>query len=177
MDRRTKKTKSAIKEALFAIMGQLPLNQITVKNIIDAADVSRSTFYLHFTDVLDLYHQSVDEILIEMKNQLEFKDRPKTNSDFQLFLTGFFNYAIANQSVLIILLKANDDYFVEQLTPFFIRNTIRLKHLNPDDLVDYYRVVYAVTGTIGVLSDWLLHGTMADTTAISAAIQPFFDLT
>lgn len=48
MDRRQRKTRDAIFRAFIALLAQKHYSQITVEQIISAADVGRATFYAHF---------------------------------------------------------------------------------------------------------------------------------
>lgn len=49
-DRRVRRTRAALHNALFALMLEKDYDAITVQDIADRADVVRSTFYMHFTD-------------------------------------------------------------------------------------------------------------------------------
>ncbi len=60
-DRRTQYSKRVIKESLFELMQEKPINKITVKELCDRADVNRSTFYAYYTDIYDLNRKIIKE--------------------------------------------------------------------------------------------------------------------
>lgn len=62
MDRRQRKTRKAIYEAFEALMSEEHYRSVTVAQVIDRADVGRSTFYAHFETKDDL----LDEMCREM---------------------------------------------------------------------------------------------------------------
>jgi AcrR family transcriptional regulator len=53
-DRRVRRTRKALQDALIALMTEKGYEAVTVRDIIDRADVGRSTFYTHYTDKDDV---------------------------------------------------------------------------------------------------------------------------
>src|SRR5262249_61932845 len=49
-DRRVRRTRRALQEALRELMLQKAYDHITVQDVLDRADVGRATFYAHFRD-------------------------------------------------------------------------------------------------------------------------------
>lgn len=47
-------TKKALANSLKDLMRDIPLNKISVKNIVERCGVNRQTFYYHFQDIFDL---------------------------------------------------------------------------------------------------------------------------
>ena len=81
MDRRQQKSKAAIFSAFEALLARKNYSQITVQEIIDEANVGRTTFYAHF--------ETKDALLRELCTNLfdhVFADRPgvETGHDFSL---------------------------------------------------------------------------------------------
>ena len=62
MDRRQRKTRKAIFDAFEKLMAQGHYSQVTVAQIIDEADVGRSTFYAHFETKDELTEQICAEM-------------------------------------------------------------------------------------------------------------------
>lgn len=48
MDRRSEKTKEAIEQSFYQLLSEKKYPEITIQDILDRANVGRSTFYSHF---------------------------------------------------------------------------------------------------------------------------------
>lgn len=62
VDRRVRRTKDMLRGALLALIKEKGYERITVQEIIDRADVGRSTFYAHFRDKEDLLVYGLEEL-------------------------------------------------------------------------------------------------------------------
>ena len=62
-DRRVRRTRDRLGDALMKLLVEKPFDEITVQNVLDRAGVSRATFYSHFRDKNDLFLSDSDEFL------------------------------------------------------------------------------------------------------------------
>lgn len=65
-DRRIGRTRARLGQALRKLMEERPLEKISVQDVIELAGVSRSAFYAHYDDKVDLLLSDMDEFLERM---------------------------------------------------------------------------------------------------------------
>lgn len=63
VDRRVLKTKKAIRNAFAELLAQKDINEITVKDIADAADINRKTFYNNYSGIYQIVDELENEIV------------------------------------------------------------------------------------------------------------------
>lgn len=63
VDRRASRTHRSLRGALIELILEKRYDAITVQNIIDRADVGRSTFYAHYRDKDDLFLRDIEDFL------------------------------------------------------------------------------------------------------------------
>ncbi|SHN26222.1 TetR/AcrR family transcriptional regulator [Gracilibacillus kekensis] len=68
MDKRIKKSKRAIEEALISLMAENDFIDITINSIAERADVNRGTIYLHYEDKFDLLEQCIEGKIQKLLN-------------------------------------------------------------------------------------------------------------
>lgn len=66
VDRRAARTRRALHEALISLILRKGYEAITIQDIIDAADVGRSTFYAHYTGKQDLLRGGFEVLRAEL---------------------------------------------------------------------------------------------------------------
>lgn len=75
MDLRIEKTRRAIKNAFLTLLDGKKLEQITVKELCQTAQISKGTFYLHYHDLYDLcdrlQREAIGEVLSNFQDPVE----------------------------------------------------------------------------------------------------------
>ena len=66
-DRRIQKTQKLLRDALTSLIHEKDYDSIVVKEILDRANVGRSTFYMHFNDKDELLASGIHEMLHALK--------------------------------------------------------------------------------------------------------------
>ena len=61
VDRRVRRTQHALRHALMELVMEKGYDRVTVQDVIDRADVGRSTFYSHFRDKEDLFLSGIED--------------------------------------------------------------------------------------------------------------------
>src|SRR2546427_1473801 len=71
-DRRAQRTRGQLSGALVDLIKEKRFDDITVQNVIDRADVGRSTFYSHFRDKEDLFQKDWERFLDMLAQQIDW---------------------------------------------------------------------------------------------------------
>jgi AcrR family transcriptional regulator len=104
-DRRIARTRLALHQALIELILEKRYDKITVQDIIDRADVSRSTFYSHFLDKEDLLMQGFSMFSDELGSHLETAEHEGEESGHMLHSLVFFRHANAHHELYKAMLE------------------------------------------------------------------------
>jgi AcrR family transcriptional regulator len=69
-DRRSQRTRHLVGEAFVQLLREKGYSTITVSDIIQRADIGRSTFYSHFRDKEDLFVSQLDRVIEVLSHHL-----------------------------------------------------------------------------------------------------------
>lgn len=61
-DLRTKKTKNAIRTVFRDMLSEMNYDEIKIKELTERAEISRRTFYMHYSALDELLNELIDEI-------------------------------------------------------------------------------------------------------------------
>ena len=81
-DRRVIKTKKNLKATLIEMMGEIPFEQIAITELCKRAEISRITFYSHYSDKYALADDIFSDILqigTDIYHMKQKKENPKNN--------------------------------------------------------------------------------------------------
>jgi len=96
-DRRVRRTRASLQRALIELVAEQDLSEIGVADVVDRADVSRSTFYDHYRDVHELAEAAcasmIDDLLASLTTVDPAPAKPSDpREDPNLALTAFFTH-------------------------------------------------------------------------------------
>ncbi|MCK0471302.1 TetR/AcrR family transcriptional regulator [Halalkalibacter sp. APA_J-10(15)] len=160
LDRRKQYTRMVLKNSLIELLQDKPINMISVKEICQMADINRSTFYAHYTDLYDLLKQLEEEIIQDIKGTLT--SYTYTKEEDSLAVTIKLLEYIAEHS------NSCQTLFSEHGSPSFQNEVI---HIAQDCAIDQwvtynnipshiaeYISLFMVNGSIRVIQQWLKNG-------------------
>ena len=105
-DRRVKRTKRILRECLFALLEEKSIDEITVKELTEAADINRSTFYFYYNDINDIMMQIQNEIFVVFEDKVL---KPQANfvtvDDFVNYLIRFLLFCKEYEDICKFVLR------------------------------------------------------------------------
>lgn len=163
-DRRVRKTRAQLRQALEQLLQEKPLHSITVKELCEVSDINRGTFYLHYADVPALLAAIEQEMLDDFEAVLERVTQEKARSPggYDIPTIEFIRFLAANQNMCRALLCSQiDKPLLERLTEI-VRTQFMQAWQWPasNDVRDpsAYAFTFMVEGSIGMLRRWLEDG-------------------
>ena len=90
-DKRIRRTKKLLRQALTRLMQQKDFQSITVTDVVREADINRGTFYAHYRDVYDL-RDKIETGMIEDFRGMIAAIRPSETVTLKLVLSRLMDY-------------------------------------------------------------------------------------
>lgn len=110
-DRRSRRTRRCLKDALFSLVLEKGYDSVTIEDITSRADLGRTTFYLHYHDKDELLLESIDSIaadLIERLPQPEWftpESGRERGATLQESVLVVFQHAAENAQLYRVILR------------------------------------------------------------------------
>ena len=103
-DKRIRRTKKLLRQALTRLMQQKDFQSITVTDVVREADINRGTFYAHYRDVYDL-REKIEAEMIEDFRELIADLHPSGTSNLQPVLARAVDYLEENREIVRALVR------------------------------------------------------------------------
>ncbi|MFI1916861.1 TetR/AcrR family transcriptional regulator [Nocardia sp. NPDC020380] len=157
-DRRVRRTRKMLHEAFIALVLEQGYEQTTVQDILDRADVGRSTFYVHFRDKEALLTASFDDVREQLEHDFDEMASAGRPIEVDRPAALIFDHAYRNQRVYRALCGRQGGTVVQRHLHELIVDQL-LRHLPqqrsgdgpPTEVVAHY---YAAA-TTGLLVWWI----------------------
>lgn len=98
-DRRVRRTRHALQQALIDLIVERGYPKTTVQDVLDRADVGRSTFYAHFRDKDALFASCFDDLRADVEQALEGMEDHHPVRDPSRPVSVIFEHAYRNRRV------------------------------------------------------------------------------
>ena len=166
IDRRVQKTRQYLQDALVALISEKGFEAVTIQEILDRANVGRSTFYTHFENKHELLHSCFEDFhhLFEQHNVhlSEDKKHPRdlNETDFTLDL---FRFTARNHRLFKALLGKEGIAMFNHPIHDYVLTYIgeALKMLSSNKKLPSLRLEmlthYVASAFIGTLKWWVEH--------------------
>lgn len=158
-DRRVRRTRKLLHDAFLALVLEKGYEKTTIQDILDRADVGRSTFYGHFRDKEALLTASFDEMRDQLERQLADIDATGP-VDVTLPAALLYEHAYRNQRVYRALCGRQGGALVQRYLRRLIGDLLR-KHLRPRvsraDVPAEVAAEFYTSAALGLLVWWIDH--------------------
>ena len=115
VDRRVQKTKKVLTEALIHLILEKGYEKTTIQDIIDKANVGRSTFYMHY--------ENKEQLLLDGHNNLNVKMFDDIGLSTEMDFLNLFNHISQNENLAKAMLGKKGGNMMAE----FFKNNISLK--------------------------------------------------
>lgn len=165
-DRRKRRSRQYLVEALIHLMDRKTIDEITVQDLVEEAQVARSTFYTQFEDKQDFLDTIVEEMFFELRKETKpdsyARESGLNSKNSSKYYVKHFDYISKNAEFFRVMLGSNGLSSFRQKMEESARITYTeiLSRFSDDDLSfpKEYLIQYIISAHIGITSKWLEGG-------------------
>lgn len=159
MDRRVRKSREALKGALLELLSRQSLHEIQVKQLCEAADVNRSTFYNNYSDIndilIDIYKDDIHIITSQVIDLTKAAAKDDTQEELIQAVCRAVQYFQENDQYFLLLFSQPTKARFEELLYMHY-----LKHYNLEqmELKQRYYFLQRIVGGFCIIRAWMAEG-------------------
>lgn len=161
-DRRVRKTRRQLSEALTGLLREKKISEITVKELAQRADVNRGTFYSHYRDIYDMLERIENELLEELSAVMDAYGTAELRGGLRPIMGDVFRFIRKNAGICAALLESRtDDRFFQRLRELIYTKCLKeWQGLYPigDMSGRNYALDFLVGGMVAIVQTWAVRG-------------------
>lgn len=156
-NQRIRLTRQLLSDALIAILGEMPIHAVSIRELCERAGINRSTFYNHYGSQYDLLEDIAGRFLNDITIRLSYTDDDSQES-VQRRVTMVFQYLADNLTLSRLLLNNNSDpEFAERL--FSLPKVVDLLDAALNECSEPEKrnaiITFAIHGSYRLLLEWI----------------------
>ena len=156
-DKRIRRTKKLLRQALTRLMQQKDFQSITVTDVVREADINRGTFYAHYRDVYDLRERIEEEMIADFRAMIDGFRPTERNTSLRPMLARAVDYLEENRDAVTVLMRTSaPEGFGRKLIE--VVEECRLAITPGRTVEDRYVARFIASGVIGMLEKWISSG-------------------
>ena len=159
-DRRVKRTKKALRDALFELLENKSINEITVTELTTLADINRATFYFYYTDLIDMLQQIQNEAYEDFRHVIEEASPSVTTIEgFTDYAETLFNFCKEHETLCRFIINNDvNNQLYSYIRTLMLTNIPNTKEIFDENNPARYLSNFVLTAMIGILIDWMDDG-------------------
>ena len=160
-DRRVKRTKKLLRDSLFTLLQQKSINEITVTELTDIADINRATFYFYYTDLLDMLDQIQNEAYEMFEDVLNGTENSVNSPEaFAKYIENILLFCKSNPTIakFVITREYNNNKVLTRIKKLLAKNVPVAKENYAQDDPRRFILNFALNALTGTVVDWMDDG-------------------
>ena len=179
-DRRARRSRKLLKESLLELMKRKSFSDISVRDVTDAADMNRATFYLHYSGTAELLQSVEEDLLSELQALVDshMQETFAVGSVAPVF-EPVLDFAVEHRETCTILFASSEaSGFFQAIQRLVHENgapLVRTWFRPADPRLTDYLLNFLAWGFIGLLSEWFEKDMALPKAELLAAAQRMAD--
>lgn len=155
---KSERTRKILREELAELLMTKKLEEVTVNELAKRANIVRSTFYTHYSDIYDLYEQAENDIESEINELLLETARNRSKESFLQTL----GYIKENPKICKLIFSKGTESSLRLKIRKFVETTCKsmwaeYNNADAENKRIGYIFKYHTLGCVGVIEQWVLN--------------------
>ena len=172
-DRRVKKTRHQIKEALVTCLNNKPIEKINITELCTRAKINRSTFYDHYQSVEEVYESLEEEAAKSVLSYYQLLQ--KTNTKLEDSIKEILQFIDQSTEVYLFIIKHSFAKMKEVNRLAFIQRFTNIPNI-PKIFHENYYYDFILSGTQNIVYTWVKEGKKESVEKMIEIIMGIFNI-